>query len=239
MGSIQIFHNLKFLWYDLYSYNFIPNKQEFVHIPIPTKSKSKPRSIVLRDGFFSDTNSYRVWFDDIDFNLHMNNGRYASRIDLSRFQYGAKWSNYERDTRKLTSYTATAGTTYFFKKELRPFEKFLVQTRLLTWNSKWGFVEHRFLVKRSEKPQKFSKSDSAVSLDELEKEALAHVSKDIPKGYTLANGKTEPMDDVVKRLGFVGVVPEREELNVSDLEYAEIKKRIEEHNEQAEKKRAA
>ncbi|KAJ1558388.1 hypothetical protein HK096_001487 [Nowakowskiella sp. JEL0078] len=255
-GSFQSVHNFRFFWYQFYAEKYLANTHKPTRITysrVNTSGSSKKPEIILKDPFFADVNHFRVWLDDVDYNLHMNNGRYASRVDLSRFQFGAKWF-YTGDSdpeRVKKGYVATGGTNFFFKKELKPLEKFIVQTRLLTWNAKWMFLEHRFLVRRATNIVRVSGLDSGIELDDTDKSAMDEIDKSVPEGYILAcyavsklvvklrNGKTQPMTEVLKTLKYLGEILSQDELDVSDDEYSRIKKLVDEHNAAVEIKRAA
>lgn len=87
----------------------------------------------------------RVWPQEIDLNLHLNNGRYFSIADLGRFDWwfatGIWWPAVRRGWRPVAG-----GTEARFLRELAPFQAYELQTRLLGWNEKWFFAEHRFVV---------------------------------------------------------------------------------------------
>jgi acyl-CoA thioesterase FadM len=89
---------------------------------------------------------FRVWPNDLDTNLHMNNGRYMTLMDLGRLDLllhnGAvpivlknKW------------YPVLAGTLIRFRRPLNLFQKFEIRTRIVTWDSKWVYLEQKILRK--------------------------------------------------------------------------------------------
>lgn len=43
----------------------------------------------------------------------------------------------------------SAGVVTLFRKEILPFTKYTVQSRLYTWNDKWVFLQHRFIIKET------------------------------------------------------------------------------------------
>lgn len=86
----------------------------------------------------------RVMPGEIDFNLHMNNGRYFSAADIGRLDWGLR-SNLWRSA-FLHGWRAVAGDSNArFLRSLQPFQAYQLETRLLGWNDKWFFCEHRFL----------------------------------------------------------------------------------------------
>jgi acyl-CoA thioesterase FadM len=85
----------------------------------------------------------RVWPNDLDFNLHMNNGRYFTVMDLGRIDLmirtgvaGWMWRQ---------KWTPVVGSeTMRFKRALKPFQSFRLKTRVLCWDERWVFLEQRF-----------------------------------------------------------------------------------------------
>lgn len=86
----------------------------------------------------------RVWPNDLDLNVHMNNGRYLSLMDLGRvdvmFHSGAFALWFRRGWQPLVA----ASTVRHFKS-LRVFQRFEIHTRILGWDEKWVYFEQRFL----------------------------------------------------------------------------------------------
>lgn len=44
----------------------------------------------------------------------------------------------------------SGGVVTLFRKEILPFAQYTVQTRIYTWNDKWLFLQHRFIMKGEE-----------------------------------------------------------------------------------------
>lgn len=85
----------------------------------------------------------RVWPVDLDINLHMNNGRYFSAADLGRMDWWLRTGIWAQI--RARGWRPLAGDTNArFSRSLFPFEPYELQTRLLGWNDKWMFAEHRF-----------------------------------------------------------------------------------------------
>lgn len=87
--------------------------------------------------------SLRVWPNDLDFNLHMNNGRYFTVMDLGRIDLMirtgvARWMW----RRKWTP--VVASETMRFPRALKPFQRYRLKTRVLCWDERWVFLEQRF-----------------------------------------------------------------------------------------------
>jgi acyl-CoA thioesterase FadM len=85
----------------------------------------------------------RVWPNDLDVNLHMNNGRYFTVMDLGRIDLMirtgvARWMW----RRKWTP--VVASETMRFPRALKPFQRYRLKTRVLCWDERWIFLEQRF-----------------------------------------------------------------------------------------------
>jgi acyl-CoA thioesterase FadM len=86
----------------------------------------------------------RVWPVDLDLNLHVNNGRYLTMADLGRLDWfrraGVLGVALQERARPLVGDAIAK-----FRRDLRLFQTFELQTRLLGWDERWGFIEHRFV----------------------------------------------------------------------------------------------
>lgn len=90
--------------------------------------------------------SFRVWPNDLDTNLHMNNGRYLTLLDLGRLdlllRIGAA-----RPALRRNWYPVLAAVQLRFKRPLNLFQRFDIRTRLVSWDRKWVYLEQRILCK--------------------------------------------------------------------------------------------
>lgn len=103
------------------------------------------RSGPQRVGIFDTTTvRLRAWPNDLDANLHVNNGRYLTLADLGRFDWFRRVGLWEV-ARKRRVYPVIGDVTAKFRRELRCFETFELRTRLVGWDHKWGFLEHHFV----------------------------------------------------------------------------------------------
>jgi acyl-CoA thioesterase FadM len=86
---------------------------------------------------------FRVWPTDCDLNLHMNNGRYLTFMDLGRVyllgqarMIGTLWRK---------RWTPVLGAAEInFIRPLDPFQAFELVTRVLTWDERYFYIEQRF-----------------------------------------------------------------------------------------------
>ena len=89
--------------------------------------------------------SLRVWPDDIDANLHVNNGRYLALADLGRITWFVRAGVLSR-ARRFRALPVISDSFAKFRRELKLLQPFEIETRLLGWEQRCIFLEHRFLV---------------------------------------------------------------------------------------------
>jgi acyl-CoA thioesterase FadM len=88
----------------------------------------------------------RVWPLDLDFNRHVTNGRYFTMADVGRMDYVLRSGAYKVALRHK-AFPIVGDVWGKFRRELRLFEAFEIHSRMLGWDDKWVFVEHRFMRK--------------------------------------------------------------------------------------------
>jgi acyl-CoA thioesterase FadM len=86
--------------------------------------------------------TFRVWPNDLDINLHMNNGRYLTIMDLGRIDLLIRWGLGGVMVKRRWMPVVGAATIQF-RRSLSPFQRFRLHTRVLCWDEKWVFVEQR------------------------------------------------------------------------------------------------
>jgi acyl-CoA thioesterase FadM len=86
----------------------------------------------------------RVWPNDLDFNLHVNNGRYLTLADIARMHWFMSTGVWEA-ARRWRAIPIVGDALAKFRKDLRVFQSFDIETRMLGWDHRWGFLEHRFV----------------------------------------------------------------------------------------------
>lgn len=86
----------------------------------------------------------RVWPLDLDLNRHVTNGRYFTLADIGRMDYVLR-SGAFRVALRHKAVPIVGDTWGKFRRELRLFEAFEIHTRMLGWDDKWSFMEHRFI----------------------------------------------------------------------------------------------
>jgi acyl-CoA thioesterase FadM len=80
---------------------------------------------------------------DLDLNLHMNNGRFLTLMDLGRVDLLLRLG-VVRAMWKARWHGVVASVTVRFRRPLDPFQRYELRTRLLCWDERWFFMEHRF-----------------------------------------------------------------------------------------------
>lgn len=86
---------------------------------------------------------FRVWPTDLDTNLHMNNGRYLTVMDIGRLDLVVRSGLWRAVVKhRWMPVVSTAATR--FRRELKLFEPFRLETRLSYWQDSVIVIEHRF-----------------------------------------------------------------------------------------------
>lgn len=125
----------------------------------------------------------RVWPNDLDANLHMNNGRYLTLMDLGRFDLLIR-TGLLRTIFRRRWMPVLAAATIRFRRSLDPFQRFRLRTRVLGWNSKSVIMEQIF-----------------ESLD-------GHVAaRSLVRAVFRRNGGTVPTEELVGAAGLSGDSP--------------------------------
>ncbi len=85
--------------------------------------------------------SFRVGFSDVDFNFHVNNGRYLTIMDLGRLDLALR-NGMWKTIRKHKLRPSAGSVAARFRQELRLFEGFDLVSRILGIDQKWIYIEH-------------------------------------------------------------------------------------------------
>jgi acyl-CoA thioesterase FadM len=87
---------------------------------------------------------FRVWPTDLDVNLHMNNGRYLTIMDLGRVDLMLR-TGLGRMALKRKWSPLVGSATIRFRQSLNPLQRYRLKSRILCWDDKWFFIEQRFV----------------------------------------------------------------------------------------------
>ena len=88
----------------------------------------------------------RVWPNDLDINLHVNNGRFLTLADLGVMTLSGRMGVFRAAVRKGWRPVVGAAVARY-RRPLKPFQKYRLETRILGWNEKWTFFQSRFIAK--------------------------------------------------------------------------------------------
>jgi acyl-CoA thioesterase FadM len=85
----------------------------------------------------------RVWPNDIDLNLHLNNARYLNIMDYARTHLLARTGLLERVIR--ARYKPMVGAVWItYRRSLPIFSAFTLTSRLVCWDERWFYIEQTF-----------------------------------------------------------------------------------------------
>ncbi|HEY4393768.1 MAG TPA: thioesterase family protein [Polyangia bacterium] len=90
--------------------------------------------------------TFRVMPADLDINLHMNNGRYLSIMDLGRLDFIVRTGLFNEMLRQRWM-PLVGSETIRFRRSLAPLKKYELRSRLVAWDDKWFFFEQRFTAR--------------------------------------------------------------------------------------------
>lgn len=88
----------------------------------------------------------RVLPNDLDFNFHMNNGRYLSIMDLGRIEL-IKQRGLIGHMIKSRWIPIVVQAQISYHRPLKPFQSYELRTRLMCWDDKYAYFEQLFISK--------------------------------------------------------------------------------------------
>ena len=86
-----------------------------------------------------------VFPNDLDINMHMNNGRYLTICDLNRVDMFIR-SGLARTMLKQKWMPIITEHTMIYRKALKPFQKYRVTMKVTGWDDRAFDMAHEFLV---------------------------------------------------------------------------------------------
>lgn len=106
------------------------------------RRRNRPATLGLFDTALREA---RVGLADIDFNLHLNNAKYLRYMEHGRLEHmiGSRLL-YRLFSAKVNLVIANAEIQYI--RELRTWQRFAIETRLLGWDGKYLYYDQRFLA---------------------------------------------------------------------------------------------
>jgi len=97
-----------------------------------------------RSDFFGPCRTrFRVWPGDIDMLLHVNNGVYLTMLDVARVDLLLR-ARAVGVLRAHGVYPVVAAQTIRYRRSLRLFERFEIETRIIGWDELAFLVSHEF-----------------------------------------------------------------------------------------------
>jgi YbgC/YbaW family acyl-CoA thioester hydrolase len=88
--------------------------------------------------------TYRVWLNDLDFNLHVNNAKYMKFIDVVRLGYFVRAKPFS--TAILKGLTPVLMESYVrYRKELKWRDRFTVRQEVVHADDRWVYFEVKFI----------------------------------------------------------------------------------------------
>jgi acyl-CoA thioesterase FadM len=90
--------------------------------------------------------SFRVWPHDLDTSMHMNNGRYWTLMDQGRADVMIR-SGLWRTIIREGWVPVVSAAKIRFRRELRPFQAFTLETRIVAWSDTTVIMEHRVVTR--------------------------------------------------------------------------------------------
>lgn len=125
----------------------------------------------------------RVWPTDVDFSV-ANNAAYLVFFEMGRVDLQLR-TGFARLAAKKGWALPMASLNVQFRKPLRRFQKFTVRARLLYWDDKWVYVEHRMTRKGETVATALSKSVPFGKEGPIPPlEVLAALGKPLPRPAT-------------------------------------------------------
>jgi acyl-CoA thioesterase FadM len=91
----------------------------------------------------TDTISLRVWPNDIDFNLHLNNARYLSVMDYGRIRLLAR-AGLLKPVIKARFAPVVGSVWITYRRSLPLWTRYRLATRLACWDERWFYMEQIF-----------------------------------------------------------------------------------------------
>ena len=100
-----------------------------------------------------------VFPNDLDLNFHVNNGRYLTLMDIGRIDMFIR-SGLLRAARKNGWMPVLAAGKVRFRHEMRAFQRFTVETRVVYWSDTTVVMEHRCVIDHP----KYGETAAAIAL---------------------------------------------------------------------------
>lgn len=87
--------------------------------------------------------TFHVMPHDLDLLLHMNNARYLAWMDLGRLALMRRTGAFD-ELRRRGAVGLLGGVVVYYIRPLSLFQRVELSTRVVAWDDKWIYLEHRF-----------------------------------------------------------------------------------------------
>jgi acyl-CoA thioesterase FadM len=88
---------------------------------------------------------FRVWPTDLDIYNHMNNGVFLTILDLGRYDHGKRTGIWDK-WNKIGWYPVVVAENITFRKSLRLWQTFDLESKVIGWSDEAFYFEQRFVV---------------------------------------------------------------------------------------------
>ncbi len=133
--------------------------------------------------------TFCVLRNDLDINLHMNNGRYLTIMDIGRFDLIMRMG-LAREARSHGWMPILSAAKVRFRRELRLFQSYTLEIRIVWWARTHFVMEHRLVIASGKG-----------------KGQLATVALMLGGLYELANRRFVPVDELMRVLAVEATSP--------------------------------
>ena len=86
----------------------------------------------------------RVLPNDLDFNGHMNNGRYLTVLDLALIEYMTR-AGLVKQSFKNGWKPVLGAAIVSYRKGLKPFSKYSLRFSVVCWDEHWSYIRFEFI----------------------------------------------------------------------------------------------
>ncbi|HLR16737.1 MAG TPA: acyl-CoA thioesterase [Alcanivoracaceae bacterium] len=86
---------------------------------------------------------FRVSLWDLDHNMHLNNAKYLKFMDRCRLEHSIV-TGLMNKLIEARCHAVVANTEVAYVRELRPYQRFTVHTRILGWDDKYVYYDQQF-----------------------------------------------------------------------------------------------
>ncbi|MCL1077124.1 thioesterase [Parashewanella spongiae] len=152
---------------------------------------------------FLDTSKikYRTMPSDCDINFHLTNSRYAAFMDLARTYMMAEMGVLKRLI-KLKWMPIVNASEFTYIRDIKPFEIFTIESKIVGWDEKYFYIEQRFITERG-------------------LHCIVHV-----RGVFIAKRQQIPITKVIKTVGFTGKTPTLPPEVIKWISFLNLKKAV-------------